>query len=177
MIAIATPVTAPPLPEAFERVFREHSEFIYRTAYRVTGNPEDAEDVLQTLFVRLLHAERPKHFERNARAYLYRAAVNLSLNVIRNRSRIILADTSDYEGPASRTASRGETEIRSRLSVALAELSPKAAEILILRHVHGYTDSEIAKLLGTSRGTIAVSLFRSRSRLRKSLRAYLGGKS
>jgi RNA polymerase sigma factor (sigma-70 family) len=52
----------------------------------------------------------------------------------------------------------------------MAELHPKAAEILVLRYVHGYTDAEIAKLLGTSRGTVAVSLFRSRLRLRKSIR-------
>ena len=60
---------------------------------------------------------------------------------------------------------------------ALSELSAKSAEILILRHVHGFSDVEIARLLGTSRGTIAVSLFRSRARLRKSIRAYLGEKS
>ena len=67
--------------------------------------------------------------------------------------------------------------MRETLRMALAELSPKAAEILVLRHVHGYSDVEIATLLGTSRGTIAVSLFRSRARLRKIIRAYLGDKS
>ena len=61
----------------------------------------------------------------------------------------------------------------ARLRDALAELNPKAVEILILRHVHGYSDAEIAKLLRTSRGTIAVSLFRTRARLRKSIRGYL----
>jgi RNA polymerase sigma factor (sigma-70 family) len=59
----------------------------------------------------------------------------------------------------------------------MTELSPKAAEILILRYVHGYSDAEIAKFLGTSRGTIAVSLFRSRSRLRKVIRARIGDPS
>jgi RNA polymerase sigma-70 factor (ECF subfamily) len=72
---------------------------------------------------------------------------------------------------------RGESEIREHLRAALAELHPRAAEILILRHVHGYSDVEIAKLLGTTRGTIAVSLFRTRARLRKAVGAYLGDKS
>ena len=58
----------------------------------------------------------------------------------------------------------------------MAELTPKAAEILILRHVHGYSDAEIAEFLGKSRGTIAVSLFRTRARLRKSIRSLLGDK-
>jgi RNA polymerase sigma factor (sigma-70 family) len=56
------------------------------------------------------------------------------------------------------------------LTRALTELKPKAAEILILNHVHGYTDFEIAKLLNTSRGAVAVSLFRSRLKLRRSIR-------
>ena len=53
----------------------------------------------------------------------------------------------------------------------------KAAEIFILRYVRGYSDTEIGGLLGTSRGTIAISLFRTRSRLRKSIRNYQGEKS
>jgi RNA polymerase sigma-70 factor (ECF subfamily) len=173
LIATIPRVKAPTFPETFERIFREHSEFIYRTAYRVTGSVEDAEDVVQTLFVRLLRHDVPPDFEKNPKAYLYRSAVNTSLNVIRTRRRSVLTDNFDeYEMPAHQ-----ENEIEEQLRVAMAELNPRAAEILILRHVHGYTDAEIAKLLGTSRGTIAVSLFRTRARLRKAIRAYLGDKS
>ncbi len=176
MIATFTRTTA--RPESFERIFREHSEFIYRTAYRVTGCAEDAEDVLQTLFVQLLRRDVPPEFEQNPKAYLYRAAVNTSLNVIRARRRHVQEEDWDaLEALSTRSASRGRSEIEDRLRSAMAELNPKAAEILILRHVHGYSDAEIAKLLGTSRGTIAVNLFRTRARLRESINAYLGGKS
>ena len=65
-------------------------------------------------------------------------------------------------------------EIHRRLYEAVAELTPESAHILILRYIHDYSDAEIAKLLGTSRGTIAVSLYRSRLRLRKLMR---GGQS
>jgi len=178
LIAIATQTRVQSLPEEIENLFREHSKFIYRTAFRVTGNGEDAEDVLQSLFVRIMRRELPADFNRNPRAYLYRAAVNLSLNVVRSRARRVSADTlTDVEDPSLRERSRGDVEIDERMRQALGELSAKAAEILILRHVHGYSDVEIAKFLGTSRGTIAVSLFRSRARLRKSIRALLGGKS
>ena len=173
---IATvPRTTPTHSETFEKIFREHSEFVYRTAYRVTGSVEDAEDVLQTLFVRLLRLELPADFEKTPKAYLYRSAVNLSLNLIRTRKRTVLTDVPEDLETTPRLESRGQAEVEERLRVAMAELHPRAAEILILRHVHGYTDSEIAKLLGTSRGTIAVSLFRTRARLRKSIRMYLGG--
>lgn len=70
LIAIATRETARCLPEEFERIYREHSQFIYRTAYRITGNREDAEDVLQNLCVRMLRRELPPDFERNPKAYL-----------------------------------------------------------------------------------------------------------
>lgn len=177
LIAIATRETARCLPEEFERIYREHSQFIYRTAYRITGNREDAEDVLQNLCVRMLRRELPPEFERNPKAYLYRAAVNVALNLVRSKPRSVQTDAVfDLEDPSSRPRSRGEVEIFEGLRRTVAELNKRAAEILILRYVHGYSDVEIAKLLGTSRGTIAVSLFRSRARLRKSIRAYLGEK-
>jgi len=171
LIAIA-PVTPQRLPEEFERIYREHSKFIYRTAYRITGNSEDAEDAMQTLFMRILHRELPADFSRNPRAYLYRAAVNISLNIVRDRR--FCSEDRGQRDPASQEASRGEEQARETLRQAMAELSPKAAEILVLRHVHGYSDAEIAKFLGTSRGTIAVSLFRTRSRLRRVIRARMG---
>jgi len=60
------------------------------------------------------------------------------------------------------------------LREALGELSPRAAEIFVLKHVEGYDNAEIAEMLGTSRGTVAVLLFRARVRLKKSVRKRLG---
>jgi RNA polymerase sigma-70 factor (ECF subfamily) len=178
LIAVVPQTKGRPLPEEFEELFREHSKFIYRTAYRVTGNSEDAEDVLQNLFVQMLRRDLPPEFGRNPKAYLYRAAVNLSLNVIRTHGRRSHSDVvRELKDPSTPEQSRGEAEMVEELRLALSELNPKAAEILILRHVHGFTDAEIADLLGTTRGTIAVSLFRSRARLRRAIRNQSGGKS
>jgi RNA polymerase sigma-70 factor (ECF subfamily) len=174
LIATPTHVTVTPLPKEFERIFLEHSEFVLRTAQRITGNEDDAEDVLQTLFLRLLSVPMPPAVEGNPRGYLYRAAVNLSLNVIRSRKRVVVTeDTNDLERYHG-FQSPDEPEIHARLREAIARLDPKAVEILVLRYVHGYTDAEIGKLLGASRGGIAVSLFRTRARLRKFLKR--GGK-
>src|SRR5262249_38407268 len=73
----------------------------------------------------------------------------------------------------ARASSRAE-ELHRQLYEAIARLKPKAASILILKYLHNYSDGEIAKLLGTSRGVIAVTLFRSRARLKKLLRESLG---
>lgn len=156
-------VTNPVDPELAE-VFRAYYRMTYRTAYAVTGSSEDAEDVVQTIFLRLVKREFPPDLMKRPAAYLYRAAVNLSLNTIRGRKR---QGTRDASAIAAITESDSAEEVHRRLYDAVAELTPESAQILILRYVHDYSDAEIAKLLGTSRGTIAVSLYRSRRRLKK----------
>jgi RNA polymerase sigma-70 factor (ECF subfamily) len=174
--AVPQRIGGKPLPEDFERIFRENHDLVYRTAYRITGRAEDAEDVLQTLFLRLLRREYVPDGDRNPKAYLHRGAVNLSLDLLRARKRITEAD---MEGTVNDDAAQQErihegSEIQQWLSGALAELNPRAAEIFVLRHVEGYDNAEIARMLGTSRGTIAVLLFRARARLKKSVRLRFG---
>jgi RNA polymerase sigma-70 factor (ECF subfamily) len=160
------------VPQGFEDIFREHYQTVYRTAYGVLGNAYDAEDVAQTIFLRLVHRHSSHEVRKNAGAYLYRAAVNESLTLIRKRKRDILTgDAERFEAPAPVAVAESAEEIHKRLYEAVAGLSRGAAEILILRYVHDKSDAAIAKLLGTSRGTIAVSLYRSRARLRKLMRA------
>jgi RNA polymerase sigma-70 factor (ECF subfamily) len=169
------------LEPGFEEIFQEHYHMTYRTAYGVTGNSQDAEDIAQTIFLRLLRRKFPPDLMKNPRAYLYRAAVNLSLNTIQQKKRHVLTDDAEqFPAQPSEDTSQSAEEIHRRLFEAVAELSPESAHILILRYVHNYSDAEIAKLLGTSRGTIAVSLYRSRARLRKKLisaTSFPGGKS
>ena len=154
----------------FEAIFREHYRTVYRTAYGVTGSSQDAEDVAQTVFLRLLHGRSSREWK-NPGAYLYRAAVNESLTVIRSRRRQARnEDAERFPALVDPAGPESAEDIHRRLYQAVAELGRKAAEILILRYVHDYSDAQIAKLLGTSRGTIAVSLYRSRARLRKSMR-------
>ena len=167
------------LDKEFEELFQELYPMAYRTAYGVIGNSQDAEDVAQTIFLKLLRRKFPPELKKNARAYVYRAAVNQSLNLIQQRKRQILTDDAEqFEVRPAAQAFESAEETHRRLYEAVAELRPESAHILILRYVHNYSDAEIARLLGTSRGTIAVSLYRSRVRLRKLMRApLLGGKS
>ena len=163
------------LPQEFEKMFLEYHDLVYRTAYRVTGNAEDAEDALQTIFLRLLRRDCPPDIARSPKAYLHRAAVNIALDIIKAKSRNISSDGLDFED--SRPApdrERSSSEIQAWLRTALADLSPKTAEMFVLRHIEGYDNGEIAKMLGTSRGTVAVMLFRARLRLQKSLKHKMG---
>jgi RNA polymerase sigma-70 factor (ECF subfamily) len=168
-IAAATvPNTASePLAHEFEEVFREHSQFVYRSAYSVTGNRQDAEDVVQNIFVKLLERRLPSALINHPRGYLYRAAVNQALNTVRSRKRQRLDEDFELHDVPSRETQQGEdTQVRRLLLDAIAQLKPKAVEILILRYEHNCSDAEIAQMLGTSRGAVAVALNRTRARLK-----------
>ena len=143
---------------------------IYRTAYSVTGSRADAEDVLQVVFLRLLRRGLAPDLEKNPKGYLYRAAINLALDTMRSRKRR-RTESLDRVPAALHVVAQSleDDDRRQRLRDAVAQLRPRAVEILILRYVHEYTDADIARMLGTSRGTIAVSLFRARAKLRKLL--------
>jgi len=164
------------LPEDFEKIFNENQTMVYRVAYRITGNNEDAEDVLQTLFLRLLRREVLPDMERNPKAYMHRAAINIALDIVKLRARSVSTDNIE-EQVREQTPSADRMpafRVQDWLREALGELNPRAAEIFILKHVEGYDNSEIAEMLGTSRGTIAVLLFRARARLKRSVRKRLG---
>jgi len=164
------------LPEDFERIFNEHHALVYRAAYRITGNSEDAEDVLQTLFLRLLRREVLPDIERNPKAYMHRAAINIALDIVKVRARnVSAANLEDQIHDSTVSPDRMPAfRVQDWLREALSELNPKAAEIFVLKHVEGYDNSEIAQMLGTSRGTVAVLLFRARARLKKSVKKRLG---
>ena len=173
--ATAPDVRDDPRTRDFESIFREHSPMVYRTARAVTGREEDAQDVVQTIFLRLIRGDYSAGLRANPKGYLYRAAVNLSLDVLRARRRFTgPQDLDRFEAPVF--ASGFEEARHQALDRALAQLPPEAVQILTLRYVHGYSDSDIAELLGTSRGAMALPLFRLRRRLKKLLRIPPGEK-
>jgi RNA polymerase sigma factor (sigma-70 family) len=171
------------------RIFADHHARIYRAAYRITGNTTDAEDVLQNVFLRLARQDGSGGGASdgpdlgpapaaNLEGYLYRAAINSALDLCRKR-RLQPALTADLE-PLPEPAAGGprpgeELELRGWLRRALAALSPRQAEMFVLRYLEGYDNREIAQLMQTSQAVVAVSLFRVRSRLKKSMRALAGG--
>src|SRR5262245_11179255 len=80
--------SAPRELDGLGALFREHYQGIFRVAYRITGSQSDAEDVLQTIFVRLTPGWSGRDLSPNPRAFLYRAAINASLDVVRRRTRV-----------------------------------------------------------------------------------------
>jgi|SRR5688572_24957394 len=174
-IGAVSSVTENPGLQELEDLFCEHHELVYRTAYSILNNAADAEDVVQSLFLRLLRRQCPPEVRTNVKGYLYRAAVNQSLDIIRSRRRHeLVADVENLVVPSALAESRFAERLHLQLEAALAELSPDAVHILVLRYTHNYSDKQIAALLGMSRTAIAVRLLRSRARLKKLMRISMG---
>ena len=161
----------PAATEELERVYREHAPLIYRTAWGVLGTREDAEDVLQAVFLSLLRRESLPDLRQNPRAYLYRAAVTASLDVLKaKRRRPTLVDNARLENAAADAGTPFDEDLYERLCAAIAQLPADASSVVILRYMHNKSLAEIARELGVSRTAVAVRLFRSRARLKALLR-------
>jgi RNA polymerase sigma factor (sigma-70 family) len=148
---------------ALEGMYREHHSMVFRTAYRVTGNAADAEDVLQTVFLRLTRRE-PKID--NPESYLRRSAVNAALDLVRTRHETASFELDRLPGRAQHE----QGELRENLRRALATLPERTAEMFALRFFEGLTNPEVARAMGLSQVIVAVTLHRTRRKLQQILK-------
>lgn len=160
-------------------LFDLHAPALLRAAMRVTGSESDAEDAVQTVFLRLIRREESLDLAHpGVGAYLHRATVNAALDVVRQRRRARIDSAADADaephheaGPARQLAGR---ELADALRDAIADLSARGAEIFTLRYFDELSNQEIAERLGTSPGTVAVTLHRTRHQLKGALAHLLG---
>jgi RNA polymerase sigma-70 factor (ECF subfamily) len=154
------------------RLFAAHYRRVLMSAYRITGNMADAEDVTQAVFLRLGAGEIPALA--NTAGYLYRAAINGAFDLLRRRRTApsepleMAAEVRSgaFSAPDAELANR---ELGGQLRRAIAELAPRAAEMFALRYLEELSNGEIAKLMDTSQAVVAVTLYQSRSKLKKRL--------
>jgi RNA polymerase sigma factor (sigma-70 family) len=156
------------------RLFAEHHRRILLAAYRITGSMADAEDVMQSVFLRLAGSGEAEL--KNAASYLYRAAINGALDLLRRRKAAAQEPLDTASGVASAMVSP-ESEVSARelaqwLRQAIGELSPRAAEMFTLRYLEDLGNREIAAWMGTSQAVVAVTLHQSRAKLKKRLNEF-----
>jgi len=175
------PASRPAGSASLERSWALHAAAVYDAAHRVTGNPSDAEDVVQTVFLRLARRDRVSASDEElGRGYFHRAAVHAALDILRSRQRAgwvpldHVAEPADANDPRHPESELRRGEERRFLRLALARLTPRSAEIFALRFFEGLSNPEIASLLGISTPLVAVLLHRTRARLRKELSTRLG---
>lgn len=164
--------------EELETLFRNHHKTIFSVAYRITGSASDAEDVLQTIFLRLTRNPQ-RDFSPNAGGFMYRTAVNASLDLLRKhrRSGSVSLEELDFEPNANLSGSPednvADSELRGLIRRAMAKLEGRAATAFALRYFEDLDNQRIAQILGTSQMVVAVTLHRARTRLRKEIGSYL----
>jgi RNA polymerase sigma-70 factor (ECF subfamily) len=165
-----------------EDLFQEHHHRIFRTAHRLTGSAADAEDVLQTVFLRLARGQESPAIGANAAAYFTRAAINASLDLLRTRKRANAVAMDDVENsaelarfvsPGNPETHREDRELRELILGAVSRLGPAAAQMFALRYFEGFDNGEIARVMNTSALVVGVTLHRARARLRKEIGSYL----
>ena len=160
---------------SWAELVEEHADSVYRLAFRLAGNQQDAEDLTQETFMRVfrnLKTYKPGTFE----GWLHRITTNLFLDMVRHRSKIRMeALPEDYERVPG-TAPTPEqvytaTNLDPALQAALDELGPEFRVSVVLCDVVGMSYEEIAKTLGVKMGTVRSRIHRGRSQLRASLEA------
>lgn len=156
----------------FSRLFDQYHGMVFRTAYRLTGNAADAEDVLQNIFLRLVRRP-PGQQLLDEESYLRRAAVNASLDVLRAKQ---ATSALPLDEASIHSAKSDSKEVRECLRRAFAGLSPRAAEIFALRFIEDFSNQQIADMLKISRVLVAVTLHRTRRQLQKDIRTYFEGR-
>jgi len=174
-------VTEPPNSSQteLETLFQSHHDRVFRTAHRITGSPADAEDVLQTVFLRLVKGKETYDLSQNVEAYLSRAAINASLDLMRSRGRAKSVELSEADSEAleskfqSPEVEHADRELQMLIRQAVARLGKTAGEMFVLRYYEGYDNQEIAKMLDTSQMVVGVVLHRARTRLRKEIGHFL----
>jgi RNA polymerase sigma-70 factor, ECF subfamily len=155
------------LSAEFSNLYQTHYASIYRTALRITGNPADAEDVLQTVFLRYLSQGEQQETPSAPEAYFRRAAANAALDLLRRR--ISHNETQLDEGHAE-VSMENTALLKEQLRRAIAAIDHEDAIIFLLRYVEGFSNGELAELFGQEKNNIAVRLHR----IRQILQAEIG---
>ena len=162
-LPILMPSTSP--VAGFAELYQRHYEAVFRAALRVTGNRADAEDVLQTVFLRIItRGAQSGDVEDVAlpAAYFRRAAVNAAVDVLRRRE---LRADSVYDDSAPHAAVQSPLLLKERLRRAIAVLDSEDASLFLLRYVEGLSNEELAGMFKIEKNNVAVRLHRIRLRL------------
>jgi RNA polymerase sigma-70 factor, ECF subfamily len=155
-------MTSTPAPAGFAGLYERHYEAVFRTALRVTGRATDAEDVLQTVFLRVLSGGDEAAATGRPVAYFRRAAVNAAVDLLRRRA---VHDETAYDDRAPHAAVEPALLLKEQLRRAIATLERDDATLFLLRYVEGLSNQELADMFQLEKNNVAVRLHRIRLRL------------
>ena len=150
--------------EAFARAARTYGDTIYRVAYHALSSPHDAEDVMQTVLLRLYECKKDFESEEHMKHWILRVAVNESRRVLRSFWRRTAVPMEEWRETAA-----PEDPARAEVLEAVMALEPKYRVAVYLYYYEGLSVAETAAAMGANPSTVQTWLSRARERLRKAL--------
>lgn len=166
-------------PSAFRRVLEKHRERLYYLALDLTGQPADAEDLLQEVFIKAYEGWEKFRGESSSYTWLYRITVNTYLNMQEKQSRGLLELWERFTGekavdhrepPPDRGVERSVTQ--ERIEAALQRLTPRERTAFVLKHYHEHSYPAAADIMDVAEGTVKSLVYRAVRKLRKELAFY-----
>lgn len=163
--------------DAFEELIKLTHAAVYSLSLRIVGNPEDAAEVTQDVYIKLLKVIPQFRGEAKFSTWLYRVTSNVAITLLRRRSRRnaeVKMEPEDWSLiPAAESSDPAVTaeqrSLRDRLDKAIAALPEDYRVMVVLKDVYGLGFDEIAEELNIQEGTARVRLFRARQKLRTML--------
>jgi RNA polymerase sigma-70 factor (ECF subfamily) len=162
---------------AMDELIRGTYRDVYALCRRLLGDPSDAADATQEVYLRVVKSVLAFRGESAFGTWLHRVTTNVCMTMLRRRGDVrargqsagLLENSFDEleSGEASVEDRVGDADLARRTARALAELSEEAREVVVLRDVQGLSTKETAELLGVSEGAVKVRLHRAHTRLRE----------
>jgi RNA polymerase sigma-70 factor (ECF subfamily) len=172
--------------DAFDELIRRYQVRIYTTVYNMTGNHEDANDLVQEAFIRAYNALGSFKGDSSFYTWVYRIAVNKTLNFLKSRKTRSAMSLNDLDLNAEnhpdlvafisdKTPRRDAdlSELQEKLNEALLKLSDTHRMVVVLHDVQGVSHEEIARIMDCNIGTVRSRLFYARQQLQSLLASYL----
>ena len=169
--------------EAFRVLVDEHSRRLFRLAYRIAGNEQDAEDIVQETFIKA-HRSLARYDDRSTfGAWLSRIASNQALDVVRSRKRgpeRVEPQDPDAPDPVERLPEAGagperqvlSLEVSRKVALAMSRLTPNERAAFVLRHHEEHSIVEIGAMLKLSENATKQCIFRAVRKMRQALRPF-----
>ena len=155
---------------ALEELYKRHKDKVYALALRLTNNVQDAEDIVQDVFVQVYRKIGGFREDAAFTSWLYRISTNISLSALRRKKRLASKPAAEEVLRANLNPGAQRSKLlRPFLEQAIASLPPKSRMVFILHDVQGFQHNEIAQMLTCSEGTSKSQLHKARAQLRKRL--------
>lgn len=177
--------------EVFEEIVRRYQKKVYNTTYRMMGNPEDANDLAQEVFIRVYRNLERFQGKSSFSTWLFTIATNICRDELRKRQRRVPVQSlsepihledGDLEREIADESMTPETlslnrEFHDEVQAVIDQLPAEQKEVIVLREIQGFSYEEIADIAGVSLGTVKSRISRARMNMRKGLSVLIASTS